>query len=102
LIMRSGIDERIERFSKATRAIQDGSDIWADTSPLQLSEQEQYFVYRVLEGPVYDTLMARARSTVLLRLDALMSGGGAQYDYETVTVEHVLPQTPQPDSNWLT
>lgn len=101
LIMRSGINERIERFSKVTRAVQDGTDIWADTSPLQLSEQEQYFVYRVLEGPVYDTLMARARSTVLLRLDALMSGGGAQYDYETVTVEHVLPQTPQPDSKWL-
>lgn len=101
LIMRSGINERIERFSKVTRAIQDGTDIWADTSPLQLSEQEQYFVYRVLEGPVYDTLIARARSTVLLRLDALMSGGGAQYDYGTVTVEHVLPQTPQPGSKWL-
>lgn len=101
LIMRSGINERIERFSKVTRTIQDGADIWADASPLQLSEQEQYFVYRVLEGPIYDTLMARARSTILLRLDALMSGGGAQYDYETVTVEHVLPQTPQPDSRWL-
>jgi hypothetical protein len=45
---------------------------------------------------------ARARSIVLLRLDSLVSGGGATYDYPTITVEHVLPQTPVPTSEWLT
>jgi hypothetical protein len=37
---------------------------------------------------------------VLLRLDALLSGGGATYDYDTISVEHVLPQTPEPNSEW--
>jgi len=30
-----------------------------------------------------------------------MSGGGAFYDHETTTVEHVLPQKPQEGSKWL-
>jgi hypothetical protein len=46
-------------------------------------------------------LTARARSIVLLRLDALLSGGGATYEYPTITVEHVLPQSPPADSEWL-
>jgi hypothetical protein len=40
--------------------------------------------------------------SVLLRLDALLSGGGATYDYPTITVEHVLPQFPPQGSEWLT
>jgi hypothetical protein len=56
----------------------------------------------VLDGPLYAILAARARSAVLLRLDALLSGGGASYDYPSVTVEHVLPQTPAEGSWWMT
>ena len=37
----------------------------------------------------------------MLRLDSLLSGGGAQYDYDTITVEHVLPQNPPPTSQWI-
>ena len=37
----------------------------------------------------------------MLRLDALLSGGGASYDYETITVEHVLPQQPREGSDWV-
>src|SRR5262249_1932425 len=29
------------------------------------------------------------------------SGGGAHYDYDTITVEHVLPQTPPAGCAWL-
>jgi hypothetical protein len=36
-----------------------------------------------------------------LRLDTLLSGGGAIYDHQNITVEHVLPQTPQAGSKWL-
>ena len=54
-----------------------------------------------LNGPIYETLSARARSSILLRLDDLLSGGGATYDYPSVTVEHVLPQNPAQGSLWL-
>ena len=46
--------------------------------------------------------MATAYEEVLLRLDTLVSGGGAKYDYQTITVEHVLPQNPPGGSMWLT
>jgi hypothetical protein len=101
LIRRGGINERIDRFSRLTKAIEASEDLWADASPLQLGQSEQSEVYDALNGPVYESISARARSTVLLRLDSLMSGGGATYDYDTVTVEHVLPQTPADGSLWI-
>lgn len=101
LISKFGINERIDRFSRLTHHIESGSDLWKSDSPLQLTPTEQHSVYSTLAGPLYDTLAARARSAVLLRLDALLSGGGATYEYDTVTVEHVLPQNPPLNSRWL-
>ena len=101
LITRAGVNERIERFSQLTRAIETNVDLKLQESPLQLSPSEQADVRTKLAGPIYETLTARARSIILLRLDDLMSGGGATYDYPTVTVEHVLPQNPESSSNWI-
>ncbi|MCA1358765.1 DUF262 domain-containing protein [Bradyrhizobium sp. IC3069] len=100
LIRKSSNNDRIEKFSRLTKEIESGDDLANAKSALQLSQAEQAGTYKVLSGPLYDTLAARARSAVLLRLDALMSGGGATYDYETITVEHVLPQNPKPESKW--
>src|SRR5262249_18728022 len=38
---------------------------------------------------------------VLLRLDALLSDGEAKYDYEVVSIEHVLLQNPDPNGEWV-
>jgi Protein of unknown function DUF262/Protein of unknown function (DUF1524) len=101
LIRKSSINDRIEKFSRLTKGIENNENLDDTKSALQLSQAEQAATYRVLSGPLYDSLAARARSAVLLRLDALMSGGGATYDYNTVTVEHVLPQNPKADSKWV-
>lgn len=100
LLGKWGINDRMERFAKVTAAVEAGDDLAADTSPLQLTPKEQLQVYEALAGPFYDTFAARARTTVLLRLDALLSGGGATYDYPVITVEHVLPQNPDAKSGW--
>jgi hypothetical protein len=101
LIIKAGINERMDRFSRLTRSIEGNDNLFIEQSPLQLSSIEQYGMFSVLSGPIYVTLSARARSLVLLRLDALVSGGGASYDYPTITVEHVLPQFIPADSQWL-
>lgn len=101
LVRRSGVNERIERFSLLTRAIEACDDLCADTSPLQLSPTEQHQTYITLAGPIYDTHSARALAVILLRLDSLVSSGGATYDHDVITVEHVLPQQPRIGSNWL-
>jgi len=37
-------------------------------------------------------MLPKLRTYILLRLDSALSGGGATYDYDLITVEHVLPQ----------
>src|ERR1039458_360884 len=101
LIQHAGINERIEKFSQLTSAVVEGRDVQAGNSPLQLTPVEQQRVYAQLDGMFYDNFAARARTTILLRLDTLLSGGGAIYDHQNITVEHVLPQTPQAGSKWL-
>jgi hypothetical protein len=102
LIKKAGINERIERFSLLTTTVASGKSLYDEASPLQLSPTEQYTVYNQLDGTFYETFSARARTTILLRLDTLLSGGGASYDYQTITVEHVMPQTPAIGSKWIT
>lgn len=101
LVRRSGVNERIERFAALTRAIEAQADLTGASSPLQLSRVEQYAMYAALSGPLYETYSSRALAVILLRLDGLVSGGGATYDYDTITVEHVMPQQPRPESCWL-
>ena len=101
LVSKAGINERIDRFSKLTVAIEDGRSLSNGESPLQLSPLEQARVYAQLDGPFYESLAARARSAILLRLDEFLSDGSAEYEYQTVTVEHVLPQTPPAGSQWV-
>lgn len=101
LVRKSGVNERIDRFSKLTAAVESGADLYATDSPLQLSPKEQQQTYRALAGPIYSTHAARQLSVILLRLDGLLSDGKATYDQDVVTIEHVLPQTPKDGSEWL-
>lgn len=101
LLQRVGFNERVERCSLLTLAIEKGDDLWAANSPLLVKPYEQWTTYEILNGPIYNTHSARALAVLMLRLDSLVSGGGANYNFETVTVEHVLPQNPQQESVWL-
>jgi hypothetical protein len=101
LVTSKGVNDRIERFAKITTEIESGRDLTLDSSNLQLQPPEQLDFFDKLNGPIYETLSAKARTPVLLRLDSLLSGGGATYDYSVITVEHVLPQTPKAGSTWL-
>lgn len=100
LARKSGVNDRIERFSALTNAIEAGGDLSAVSSPLQLSAEEQHDAYEALNGPLYETHSPRALALLLLRLDRLLSDGTASYQHEVVSVEHVMPQQPAPNSQW--
>lgn len=100
LARKAGVNERIERFSALTGAIEASGDLFAASSPLQLSAEEQYQTYSALSGPLYETHAPRALALLLLRLDRLMSDGSASYQHDVVSVEHVMPQQPAPNSQW--
>ncbi len=101
LIRKSGVNERIERFSRLTASIEAGDDLQDSASALQLSPIEQHETHAALDGPLYQTHSARALGVILLRMDALVSDGSKTMAHDQVTVEHVLPQQPRQDSTWL-
>jgi len=99
MIMRADINYRIDRYGKLLTAIGDNKDLYADTSPLQLTTDEVREIIIALRGDLY--LMKRIRQYVLLRLDSALAQGEANYDYPVISVEHILPQNPAVGSKWL-
>jgi hypothetical protein len=99
MICRSNINERIARYARILTGMEDGKDMSAADAPLQLTKDEKVEILKVLDGGLY--LEAKIRLYVLLRLDSELSKGQATYNYPTITVEHVLPQTPAPNSMWV-
>jgi len=99
-IVRANINDRINRYANVLRAIEQGYDLYDDTSALQLSADEKSSVLAALDGPIY--LQTRVRMPLMLRLDSLLADHGATYEHKVLSIEHVLPQTPPPDSVWLT
>ncbi len=96
--LRWNVNERIEKYSKVLTALETGENPSKAESGLGLKPIDKSKLVEVLSGPIYLEKCARY---VLLRLDEHLSEGEASYDYPVITIEHVLPQTPKPESKWL-
>ena len=99
MIRRVNINDRIERYGQLLQAIEKKEDLYSVDSPLQLSADEKRQAREILEGDIYSIVPMRL--PVLLRLDGELGGGDASYNFKTVTVEHVLPQNPAHDGEWM-
>jgi hypothetical protein len=64
-----------------------------------LTDEETARFRSALNGNIYD-LTARRRNYLILRLDSFLADGAATYDPSLLTIEHVLPQTVDPASEW--
>ena len=98
-IMRANINQRTRRYRPVLHAIKQKGDLFASSSPLQLSPDEQEEFLGALNDPVYS--LPRVPRSLLLRLDSLLADEGARYEHSTITVEHVLPRNPARKSQWL-
>lgn len=101
-VTRSSVNFRIERFSKITELVDKAKsfkDLEGVGSPLLLTVAEKKEFYSFLAGPVYESLPAKPRLNILLKLDSLSSERVASYDYSRVSIEHVLPQVAKA-SDW--
>lgn len=97
-ITRMNINQRIDRYGNIIRGIEGNQALYEDTTLLQLSGQEKKDLLDALNGPIYS--LTRVRRTLLMRLDSLLADAGASYDLSSISVEHVLPQTPGESSEW--
>lgn len=100
MILRVDITKRIERYGRLLTWMTGKSpkDPFAADSPLLLTEDERKRTLGALDGPIYT--LKSVPNYVLLRLDALLSDGEASYDHKIISIEHVLPQSPEEDSDW--
>jgi hypothetical protein len=98
-VRRRGINPRIDRYTRVLEAIDRGDDLLEAGSPLDLTDEEKAETLAKLDGELY--LLSRPVKYVLLRLDSILSSGEATYDHRTISVEHVLPQSPRANSVWL-
>ena len=96
-------DSRIVRYRPVIKAAKIGeSGLDATIASLQISDDERKEVIALLDAPIYrPRQISRFTRPLLLRLDSVLADTGASYDRKTITVEHVLPQSPEPDSEWI-
>ena len=100
MIARANVNQRIERFGKVMEELEKGREPFRPGSPVLADDaQDRRLARERLTGDVYGE--KKTRLFILTRLDEELSDGGATYDREITTVEHVLPQTPAAASQWL-
>lgn len=97
LVRRVYATPRSQRYADLLRELSEGDGLEAPS--FVLSDLERTETIKRLGGEIY--LVSKVRKYVLLRLDEVLAKNpGVSYDHPLITVEHVLPQTPQADSVW--
>ena len=99
LLRQAYTSPRVARYLELLRQLKSGQGLKSDA--FELSDEERVLTVDALRGEIYRMNTRRARY-VLLRLDELLAKGpGATYDHKIISIEHVLPQNPRDDSQWL-
>ena len=98
-IRRANLNDRISRYGEVIIAIETGADLFDEDSPLQLQPNEKVEILDVLNGNIYE--LPRVPKPLLLRLDSLLAAAGVTYEQPVISIEHVLPQNPLEDSQWM-
>jgi hypothetical protein len=88
---------RIEEMNQIIRFI-DMAASPADVFNTDGFEVDASGLEREIEGAIYGRRFARY---LLLKLDYLYQNPNLKMNFETLSVEHILPQTPSPDSQWV-
>nr|WP_278250641.1 HNH endonuclease family protein [Dermacoccus nishinomiyaensis] len=97
LIRRVYSTPRSQRYVELLKQLHEGSGL--ESPAFELTDEELTATRERLDGELY--LVRPVRKYVLMRLDSLLAADpGATYDHRVITVEHVLPQRPEPNSGW--
>lgn len=97
LIRRTYATPRATRYAELLTQLDRGDGPAA--AAFDLTPAERRATLDALDADIYNT--APVRKYVLLRLDEQLSAAsGVTYDHRVISVEHVLPQSPMPDSVW--
>ena len=98
-IRRANVNERISRYASVLSEIDAGTRADREGGAMDLTSAEKAETREQLNGPIYT--IQRIRRPVLLRLDSALADRCGKYDQSIITVEHILPQNPESDSEWV-
>jgi hypothetical protein len=100
MILRADINQRAKKYAQVLNSIDESAENAIFTTKELLSPEEQKTIIEIIDGDIY--LQNRSRNYILTRLDSALADGGLSpsFDSKMLTIEHVLPQNPKPDSDW--
>ncbi|WP_407278225.1 DUF262 domain-containing HNH endonuclease family protein [Aromatoleum evansii] len=93
------VNQRIERYAEVLRGLEQAHNGSNPVTSVELTDTERKRMLAALDGRIYE-LTARRRNYLILRLDSFLTDGAASYNPTLLTIEHVLPQTVAPGSQW--
>ncbi|AXP54982.1 DUF262 domain-containing protein [Haemophilus influenzae] len=98
------INDRIYRFGDILKQLENDLNCSKELkipNKLYLTDEEKQEFKLLLDGNVYQLVSPR-RNYLILRMDSMISDGAATYNLQkdSLTIEHVLPQTIEDGSQW--
>lgn len=100
-ILRFRRDPRILRYAKVLEAIETSNQLNFEAGgALALTSEEKRDILRALDGRIYQNQPRRFTTPILARLSNAIADPPIS-EFAKVTVEHVLPQNPDSESDWL-
>ncbi|MEO5316323.1 DUF262 domain-containing HNH endonuclease family protein [Pseudarthrobacter sp. CC12] len=98
LVRRVYTTPRVGRYLELLKQLDDGDGV--NAAAFELTDEEKMDTRERIAGEIY--LVNPVRKYVLLRLDSIIAANpGASYAHKIITVEHVLPQKPKDESQWV-
>lgn len=101
-ITAKNVNQRIERYAEVLaelQKLQKNHSSQLAIASIDLTKNEKDEMKVTLNGKIYE-MTARRRNYLILRLDSFLSDNAAIYDPSVLTIEHVLPQTVELNSQW--
>lgn len=97
------INQRIERYKLILDEMDNNPNSTIDNPlrSIELTSQEKKNFVTALNGDIY-LYPAKRRNYIILRLNDFVSDGAQNVNYspDILTIEHVLPQTVKPETEW--
>jgi len=90
--MKTSLNERLERYAKINAKIENGSNLYDSTSELMLQKQDREYIISSLKSP--DLYGKRMVKPVLAKIEEQMNDSSISINFDTLSIEHILPQTP--------
>lgn len=99
MICRADVNHRIEKYAKILGKADTTVNSDAVLEEMSLTDEDKKIIVQVLCSDIY--LNKKINKYTLLKIDSQLSSGGASYNHSIITIEHVLPQTPKAESDWI-